>query len=582
MSEVQAHLVETLPAEQHKTRAVSPTFFGLPRPASRARSNTNPQMLTPPTREEARYRHLIVTFRSIEARYRLSWECAELLIELGGGPTADQEPSEALLAPSQSSPQLDGRKSRERAVTLAGDESKPQIVMPNMSHTTLPTANPSSSAYWRASGGRHDLSHRQLVLLRDMLSSPDASAVLASEYQIPEEDVNRGWRWGDAMSSTVTLPTEESSQAGSNTAEGRLASVKKRKSSRLGMRGLRDMLRSLKKTYSESSGTSQNPHGMELPAPSSSTSVSMSTDSSLSIPQEQPVVQRRRAKTSIGPESMRSLKSSHPNSPYATTSLTHRSSPRRPSLASIFRLGQKSKSSTKSSPHSQGSDLPMDSSHNVVSDISREPSSSHGTEEDWDRVESSSDLDLTSAPSTVRTERLATIRGKKGRSPYSLQPPPESASGSSKRGSNPSRSSIWSFDSPQTPARKDMSRVQSPPDAGARTTKLSNVQELMETNADLQHREPRRSSSRIQCRASGAPSPSPKRPRSRASKLALTPSSVRDTQGLGLSPGESPDRRMTVAMTPENIKPLLENAKEVQARCRECLGELRQLLDPQP
>ena len=37
-----------------------------------------------------------------------------------------------------------------------------------------------------------------------------------------------------------------------------------------------------------------------------------------------------------------------------------------------------------------------------------------------------------------------------------------------------------------------------------------------------------------------------------------------------------------LSMTPENIKPLLENAREVDMRCRECIRELRVLLDAMP
>ncbi|KAJ3505067.1 hypothetical protein NLJ89_g7607 [Agrocybe chaxingu] len=38
-----------------------------------------------------------------------------------------------------------------------------------------------------------------------------------------------------------------------------------------------------------------------------------------------------------------------------------------------------------------------------------------------------------------------------------------------------------------------------------------------------------------------------------------------------------PDPKL--AMTPENIRPLLENAREVQAKILECLAELRGLVD---
>jgi hypothetical protein len=37
-----------------------------------------------------------------------------------------------------------------------------------------------------------------------------------------------------------------------------------------------------------------------------------------------------------------------------------------------------------------------------------------------------------------------------------------------------------------------------------------------------------------------------------------------------------------LAMTPENIRPLLENAREVHARLDECIGEMRMLLLAKP
>ena len=110
----------------------------------------------------------------------------------------------------------EGRKSRERAITLAGDDTK---------HPTAPvlppTADPPNLA-WRASTGRHDLSQRQLIILREMLNSPDGT------LRIPEEAVvNRAWRWGDAMSSTVTLPSEESPSVQNS------SPTKKRRSSKM-------------------------------------------------------------------------------------------------------------------------------------------------------------------------------------------------------------------------------------------------------------------------------------------------------------------------------------------------------------
>ena len=481
---------------------------------------------------------------------------------------------------SASAAQFEGRKSRDRAITLSGDESQPHLALSmqhNTSHSTLPSA--SMHSHWRASTGRHDLSHRQLMLLRDMLTSTDASAVLAAHEQIPEEDVNHGWRWGDAMNSTITLPTEESSQAESSDITGtgtghRLdpSAVKRRKSGRLGMKGLRDMLRSLKKSYSSSlnASASQESHAQHAPA-SSSTSVSMSTDSSVNIPRSESVAQRRRSKTSVVPELSVSAPTEGSTSPYSG-SLPHRASPRRPSLASIFRLGQRSKSSGKSTPGAE-------SRHVSNSSSSREPSAGHvadheAEEEDWDRIESASDLDLTSPSSTVRVEATGTVRGRgpQGRSPYTfaLQP---TASASNSRITNPSRSSIWTVDLPQ-PSGFDgpTPRKPSSSDMQGRATKLSNVAEVLEIEKG------KGALRRTLSKASYTPnSPSSKRPRSRASKLSLARS-----LGTGLASELSAQGPpLALAMTPENIKPLLENAKEVQARCQECLAELKQLMDAQ-
>ena len=59
--------------------------------------------------------------------------------------------------------------------------------------------------------------------------------------------------------------------------------------------------------------------------------------------------------------------------------------------------------------------------------------------------------------------------------------------------------------------------------------------------------------------------------------MGMTSGSVR-CPDVPLPQSSSLDTGFALSMTPENIKPLLENAKEVQVRCIECLGELRQLL----
>ena len=595
VADVQALVIETMPAEEPPSRAMSPTLFGLPLPGYRARSHTNPQSSkSAAARQAAEHRELSTAYHALEAKYLLSWECAELLIELGGG-TPARPPSALSSFHADHAPIADGRKSRERAITLAGDETKPQIpsVVSSPTSASVPSA---ASAQWRASTGRHDLSHRQLILLRDMLQHPDSAPGSADGH--PHEDVNRAWHWGDAMSSTMTLPSEySSSQHGSTSVVGDQLTSHKRKSGRLGMRALRDMLRSLKKSHSQANSPAPAPQPMPL---SSMSVVAFSTTSSLNLPRPPPdpsAGQRPRAKTSVGPDSVTSVRE-HPNSPYVTSaSLTHRASPRRPSLASLFKLGQKSKSSTaKSSPSSgPGRELSIDDMHAESS------SSCHATQEDedWDQVESASDLE---AMSPVSAAGSATIRRRKGQSLYvsheGRPPLPSSTPSSSSRNANSSQVSVASMEPPSTPAR---SRSQAPPlpaepgttRSHTRPTKLSDVKELAELDGDVARPVVHRSLSKSKRQSYAGPGVSSKRPSSRNGKTSRATGSLRNPPP-GMWPGSPPpatehspgatyaalaaEGGLALAMTPENIRPLLENAKEVHARCTQCLDELRQLL----
>lgn len=518
VAEVQALLDTLQPA-----RTTSPTFFHLPRAGSRARSNTNP---VPPHRF---HKQLATALHTIDSKYRISWECAELLIELGGGtpapaPASPSPPSSNTSA-AGSNPQeilADSRKNRERAITLAGDEQKPSAA------TFIPlTADPPNLA-WRASTGRNDLSQRQLIILREMLNNPDGT------LQIPEDAVvNRAWHWGDAMSSTITLPSEESPSA-------QLSSpAKKRRSNKMGMSGLREMLKALKKTHTD--------HPPPLPTSSASASTESSIDGQHYYHHPQLQTPRRRPKTSTGPESIKSTRNQHQDltSPYNVSSLMHRSSPRRPSLASIFRIGQKSKTSVV------GPDSSLDS---ITQAQTASGSSNRNStmEEDWDRMDSASDLEH-AAKALSLADSSATVRCKKGSSPYLQQQ--RSGTDTSEVVHAASRSSILSTD--------DRSPIQR-----TRSTRLSNVEENVDDYRGS------KSIKNGKKRAS-LPVPSPSTLRSRK---GLKTDSVRSAPPQG---GNEPLRSISdfkLAMTPENIKPLLENAREVHARLNECLAELRALL----
>ncbi|GJE90477.1 hypothetical protein PsYK624_066140 [Phanerochaete sordida] len=567
--DMRALLVETAPPQETQPRAMSPTLFGLPLPGYRTRSNTNPQSSsTQAAKRAAEHRDFTMAYHGLETKYRMAWECADLLIELGGAaPVRPPSPTSSALHTDHSHTTIpDGRRSRERAITLAGDETKPP--------TPLAVLPPTSPAQWRASTGRHDLSSRQLLLLRDMLGNAETSVMTTLEPHL--EHVDRDWRWGDAMSSTITLPSELSLQTGSVANEP----GPRRKSGRLGMRALRDMLRSLKRSHAEKHpGGARSPPPVP-PIPSSSTSVSMSTMSSLNLPKppDTSVAQRPRAKTSAGPESIKSLRE-HPNSPYVTSaSLTHRVSPRRPSLASLFKLGQRSKSATtKSSPSSGAVELSRDDLHATASSC---PPSAE--EEDWDQVESASDLEAVSPSGS------STVRRKKHTSLYVTA---HDARQASRQNLNASQLSLSAAEPPPTPSR--INSQAPPPDADSsrhpRSTKLSDVKELSEFEGDAARFLQR---ARMKSKRQSYAGPSSKRPTSRSGRAGRETGSLRSPPPAWQGPLEqSPDLALlalpegagiSLAMTPENIRPLLENARDVHARCSECIVEMKSLLAARP
>ena len=338
-----------------------------------------------------------------------------------------------------------------------------------------------------------------------------------------------------------------------------------------------------------------------MSVPHSSTSFAASTDSSINLPsighgnsyRPQSLIQRRRAKTSTGPESMKSLRErdyQHPNSPYATTgpaSLSQKTSPRRPSLASIFRLGQKHKSSstssnladnsstnsTNASPHgdSNRKELQLSVENVVPSNSEHDSRLAPDESEDWDQMESTSDLEHASrALFGPGADPSSTVRGRKGKSPYAVLQ-------QNRRTPNASQSSIWGGgESPQKPSAA-----------------LNPTLSPMSTQSPSSRRP---SSSSGKSKGNGVPSPSPRRPPSRnkrqtgglSGSVRSAPPQTWLSQGHGYSPElqgntlpivpSQEGMSISLAMTPDNIKPLLENAKEVYVRCSECIAELHELL----
>jgi len=315
------------------------------------------------------------------------------------------------------------------------------------------------------------------------------------------------------------------------------------------MTGLREMLKALKKT-----------HPQPAPPLPSASDASASTESSIGdshsqhyYAHPQVLTQRRRAKTSIGPESIKSTRNHNQAPSTSHSSLTHKSSPRRPSLASIFRLGQKSRTTLS------GPDASMDSISNVPNAGKHSDHSSTTEEEDWDRMDSASDLEH-AAQALEPADGMLTVKGKKGRSPY-LQEQQEQSQQPGRRPITPktgpaaSRSSIFGGGDPSP--------------QHTRSTRLSNVEE----NVD-DHRGSK--ATRKGKKRASLPVPSPPRQRSRR---GLMSDSVRSAPPQSFAKQDLQSiSEFKLAMTPENIKPLLENAREVQMRLTECVAELRVLL----
>ncbi|KAI9435038.1 hypothetical protein H4582DRAFT_2059614 [Lactarius indigo] len=631
--EAQAVLLEP-PRNPSAPRTTSPTFFPLPRPRSRARSNTSPS----PFVENADSRkQFAASFYHLDHKYKVSWECAELLIELGGGPPAPpSQPSSSTLPSAQQlthpGESINGPRNRERAITLAGDESAPPLPM----SIAGPSTTTSPPGEWRGSTGRNDLSQRQLWLLRDMLNKSDASPTMLASLQTLEEiPVNRSFLWGDATSSTITLPSEESGRNAEPT--------KKRRYSRLGMSGLRDMLRSLTRGHHPP----PVPPLPFRPASSASTSASSSYDDHSTHGQDQ---QHRVAKSSTGPDTTPSVRTS---SPFGTAPALTLKSPRRPSIASIFRFAQKGKPSPPAAePHSR----PREHSHpphpharilhsySSGSDLTSRSGTLDGDDddeeedEDWDHIDAAEDLDAAARVLGLPTRELngaATVRGRRTKLQKHHQHPHRreaetehtlKASPATRitalASTSQSSLSLWA-DSPSTASRSQVSlaATASPPSTSSprtpplplplsqatsylRPTRLSNVEETAEAQLDGEQSQSSNHALHAQLHVSAngstrtidGKSKSPHRTTMALSAAAA--SSTRRGSTLNgsvrsvlpptptLPPrdgGSGVDRRsVALSLTPETIRPLLENARKVHALCTECVGELRALLASRP
>ncbi|GJJ09029.1 hypothetical protein Clacol_003251 [Clathrus columnatus] len=339
---------------QHVTSR-PPSQMGLVRKGLTANSNASTQnslqqptsmLLNSPTKAQATRSFsrasgdLNRELARLEQDYGLWWECAELLVELGGGsssmvaavssnPNLTSHSSSSALSTNTTydDPPLQMSKRQSRSGTHTPSMSDPGTVFSNLtssdSSRVLLEASPPQN-HSRSSTGRHDLSARQLRLLRDMLNTPDPSALpdnpaythvsglLPSSSSHPYLSADRH-AWNGNNPSALTLRSDESS---AEHIGDMIIERTKEKKRRL---GIIDFLRAVKKAAIAEGRL----------APRSESSLSSHTDA------DDDHYNRRKS-----PWHQHDVHHAHEQIPHPAPK-----SPSRPSLASIFRIGGKDKSS---------------------------------------------------------------------------------------------------------------------------------------------------------------------------------------------------------------------------------------------
>ena len=461
-------------------------------------------------------------------------------------------------------------RERQRSITLVGHEKTPpdvtNVFSPQQTIRQNSTA-PSPTSSTTDSRGRNDLSMRQLALLKEMLETPDPTAFdrhhsngirFASQ---PESQRPIANGYGHPTASAITLPSIPSSPrpspaAGSSPSVSEVSSnmhitqghANGNKMNGSGkstagkgkrMQRLRDMLRSL-------TNTSNN---RDLSNLSSASEVDVSRKQRRRKSTDPVIVTGSRSENLVPLPPPASVK--HANSPYGIASLGdrgHRSSPRRPSLASIFRIGQ-SQASTGSTPITPlGSNLQRmrlrrkpstpakDSRISITEDRDDDDYS------DWDRMDSASDLEGGMSPTPRRAQsprhhEQATIKGRRARTPsVDQQRPP-----------------------PVPPLRLDQTPTPVP---------RSNPSQISLRSSPSKPR----LGGRVRSRTTDTPVPPP--PSIGLTRPSVSSSGVNTSATNSAVPSPSP-ADFKLALTPENIRPLLEYAKEVSARLNDCISELR-------
>ncbi|KAG9053585.1 hypothetical protein FS842_007775 [Serendipita sp. 407] len=563
----------------------------------------------------------------LNAHYAIWWECADLLIELGGAAPAAAAgtPVRSPTMPTLRRPEANESQSTPRA---SQRQSKTTNATPNVASITS-TDPTSASRERRGSTGQQDLSIRQVQLLKDMLSTPDPNDLASNidarlnreaPFSVLSPVISHG---GSTVRTQATIPTIDS-QASEDAIASAAEKEKKRGrrvSALAGKLGVKDILAGLKWAKEKALQRSRQTKSAEATTPPEVTGDAQRTDSSTRRSKENIAsasqvtldLQPAASKTSLAVADAPQV--NDPPSPYKRS--------RRRSLASIFKFGNASttqtvdQSSTRSKSRIDLTSPTFPSEHNGA--VWDQNQGDHGHESDWDQLNSPSDvpgrntyvhrgqnsntdllqssnvrnLSSNGIPIPTGRRRGSTASRDASVSRYGYSSASASAASlanSSVYGSAASHFSLHESMSgrvSQGQHEEDRRRLKKPPSktprrppsASGRKSKRSFsrgsptgqvispiTSTVTSPNLDQSYHSPRSSSRHSHVTESG-------------SGVPMLPSSTRSvpvaqSQSLVSLTDLSQPR---LALTPENIVPLLVYAKEVRLKLADCLMELKAL-----
>jgi hypothetical protein len=460
-----------------------------------------------------------------------------------------------------------------------------------------------------------------------MLNAQDPSTfpLPQSPPELPSSAPEPRYNHSNSKSAITLLSIEESGQSRSqspappenaNKQDAPIGEKKPKRLSRKGILGVRDLLLSIKRSRDKEAALRQQFKEKEAPSPLPKLPpLPRLHSSSDDLLPTCGTPQRRRKKVSTGPVDVASPKpvskpdtshTTHPPDPEkwgktnTIASGPHRLSPRRPSLSALFRLGHspranggRSSSKLRSGEHHVG-----DSGGASTSSAAAARDGEDEDGEDWDRMELEElDRNIPSVANGYQDD--ATGRAARSLGPQSGALVTAGFGRGLISGGALKRRKRDSAPPPKKTAQTDLS-TSSLSLGDSNASKDDDLNTTTKSPSNKLKRKP----SDHKTKSSGGSRPlsplaqvsphaigyaQPRAPRSLSRDLsAASASSVNLPQSSQSAILQSPTMQEQLALTPQNLVPLLKYAKEVRTRLKECLEELSGIenefigIDPRP